>query len=172
MNLDRELRTIVDDFTRAGFPVPAGAIEPKVRLMDSTWRLGQCEKRPGGAPSRYRISVSKNALLSESSVRNTLAHEVIHTMYGCYNHGKRFKYYAAKARALGYHVTTRASEAEMAASGMADKRLERARYRITCGGCGNVLYRQKASAVIRNPGRYRCAKCGSALIVEELRNNG
>ena len=43
---------------------------------------------------------------SKEEIMNTIAHELIHTCYGCFNHGKRFKYYCDKINQLGYNVTT------------------------------------------------------------------
>ena len=61
-------------------------------------RLGCCIRREG----RFTIQVSQSILGDPQLLRATLVHELLHTCYGCQNHGKRWKAYAQTAgEALG-----------------------------------------------------------------------
>ena len=101
----------------------------------------------------------------EQELKNVIAHEILHTCYGCYNHGKRWKAYAAKMNNMyGYNITSTTTYERIGL-----KRPEKKvvyRYKIQCQKCGKTFYRQKKSKLITNTGRYRCT-CGGKLKVFE-----
>ena len=62
-----------------------------------------------------------------------MAHELIHTCPGCFDHGKKWKKYASVARErLGYLISRTVSPEDL---GIADISQEEPRYKITCNGC-------------------------------------
>ena len=94
--------------------------------------------------------------------RETLAHELLHTCYGCRNHGRRWKSYAEKMnRAYGYSISRSSTNEEM---GVGDARPYR--YLVRCQNCGMEFKRFRASNLTRHPERYRC-KCGGKLTCQE-----
>ena len=93
---------------------------------------------------------------------NTIAHELIHTCYGCFNHGKRFKYYCDKINLLGYNVTTTYKGKEVT------QIQNEAKYRVMCENCKTKMYRMKKSKLITNPQLYRCSRCKGKLIVYKI----
>ena len=139
-------------------------INPPVTLnRRARTRFGCCIRR-GGA---YTIELS--ALLardgSERAVLQVLCHEVLHTCYGCSNHGPRWKGYAQRMNAAyGYQIQRTDS---YGALGLEDRRS--ARYYVVCRTCGRRIPRMKRSPLVDHPERYRC-QCGGELRVEAASN--
>ncbi len=122
-------------------------------------RFAACKKK-GSSP--YIIEVGEALLGSDRMVvKNILAHEILHTCYGCYNHGKRWKLYADKMnRAYGYHITTTTTYEALGLE--APERKRTIHYVIVCQKCGHEFYRQKKSKLVTETNHYRC-KCGGRL---------
>lgn len=121
-------------------------------------RFGACKKTDKG----YLIEVSESILgLDVDRIKNVLAHEILHTCPGCYNHGKRWKAYASKLNvAYGYNIKTTTSYEEMGLH-KPEKRIQY-KYKIQCQKCGKTFYRQKRSKLITHIQNYRCT-CGGQL---------
>ena len=119
-------------------------------------RLGCCIRREG----RFTIQVSQSILGDPQLLRATLVHELLHTCYGCQNHGKRWKAYAQTAgEALGLSIT-RTVKAEGEAQPL---RREEMKYFLCCEQCGVVIGRYRMCKLVKYPWRYRCAACGGKL---------
>ena len=126
-------------------------------------RLGCCQKeKRQGQHEAYIIEISKNVLgCREEDIRMIMAHELIHTCPGCFDHGKKWKKYASVARErLGYLISRTVSPEDLA---IADISREEPRYKITCPVCGQTFIRKRMCPLIRTPERYRCGRCGSSL---------
>lgn len=133
---------------------------PRVRLnRRARTRFGCCVRRDGA----YTIELS--ALLardgSEQAVLQVLCHEVLHTCYGCSNHGARWKSYAQRMNAAyGYRIRRTDDYRSL---GLEDDRP--VRYYVVCARCSRRIPRMKRSPLVDHPERYRC-KCGGELRVE------
>jgi len=111
--------------------------------------LGNCSQRE----TKFIIRVRSD--LSDSIFRSTIAHELIHTCPGCFNHRSKFKRYASKVnKALGlkcgYHE-------------VGPQNLEKYKYVIRCKCCGtlgayNRLNNKLKMIALGLPG-IKCAKC-------------
>lgn len=153
--VDTLLSEVLEQARALGIPV-GKHICPRVRLNTrAVARFGCCLKQ-GEA---YLIEVSAHLLQAgEEAVRETLAHEVLHTCRGCRNHGERWKGYAARMNAAyGYHIS-RTNTWE--ALGLPDQKA--VKHLVVCECCGREFKRAKASALVRYPDRYRCP-CGGRL---------
>lgn len=149
------LADILEQARALGIPVSRN-ICPQVELNTrAAARFGCCFKR-GEA---YQIEVSARLLQAgEGAVRETLAHEVLHTCRGCRDHGERWKSYAARMNgAYGYHIS-RTNTWE--ALGLPDQR--KVNHLVVCERCGREFKRAKASSLVQHPERYRC-RCGGTL---------
>ena len=156
---------LIIQFLQAGIPLPRKQIDSRLYLNRASTRLGSCTKENG----IYRISLSCYILGDEITVRDTLAHELVHTCRGCMNHGPNFQRISHQVeRELGIPVNRTASREESERSGIRDAYRQKIRYRIQCTKCGNTYYRQKKSVLVKNPERYRCGKCKGKLNVEEV----
>lgn len=118
-------------------------------------RFGCCRYRDG----RYTIEVARRVARGpEQSLRETLAHELLHTCYGCRNHGKRWRLYAQRVGATyGYRIARVATEEEL---GVGEARA--CRYLLRCTVCGAQFKRFRTSPLVEHPERYRC-RCGGGL---------
>lgn len=128
----------------------------------ATSRLGLCRK----SGDSYVIEIA--ALLLDERVdvkeglKNTIHHELLHTCYGCMKHTGRWAQYAAKVNAAyGYRISRTAARDD----GTIPQALQpEARYILKCTACGSEIRRQKRSAAVQYPQRYRCSACGGRLI--------
>lgn len=152
---DRLLKLVIDQARGIGIPV-SERIDPHVRINTRAVARFGCCKYQGGKPV---IEVAgRIAEGPEESCRETLAHEVLHTCWGCRNHGERWKGYAQRMnRAYGYHISRTSTDREMGVE--ADRPYK---YLLRCESCGAEFRRFRASPLTRHPERYRCG-CGGRL---------
>ena len=141
-------KEVLTDFDRLKIPYTKEV--PIVINSRAKRRQGCCKKKDG----KFIIEISEFVLdYPVDEIKNVVAHEIIHTCYGCFNHQKRFKAYGEKLKALSYKVTTTYKGEEKTPAELD------ARYMAVCQGCGEVIYRIKRSPLITHPQKYRCAKC-------------
>ena len=141
--------------------IPIGNIDPIVTINTrATKRLGQCSKRG----NRYYIQISSFIITEDKkALKETLAHEVLHTAKDCMNHGNIWKRYAYMMnRKYGYNIT-RTKDA--ACYGIINPIIKTANYIIKCEKCGQTIYRQRQSKLVTNTNLYRCGKCKGKLIL-------
>lgn len=152
---DALLREVMAQAAALGIPY-SDQIEPRVAVNSrAATRFGCCRLREG----RYTIEVAlRVAQGPEAACRETLAHELLHTCWGCLGHGKRWKAYARRMNeAYGYHISRTATNEAMGV-----EEVRNARYVLRCARCGAEFKRLRASRLTRCPERYRC-KCGGRL---------
>ena len=158
------LAEVIEQARALGIPVSEDIV-PEVRLnRRATGRFGCCIRRA----EIYTIELSERLLKArETAVRQTLAHEVLHTCRGCANHGARWKSYAARMNeAYGYAIA-RTDTCEKL--GVEDT--VQARYLVVCTRCGAQFRRSRKSRLVEHPERYRC-RCGGTLEVRQVGENG
>ena len=158
-DVDRLLARAVAQARAVNIPV-SPYICPRVRLNSrARTRFGCCLRREG----RYAIELSAQLARegSERAILQVLCHEVLHTCYGCSNHGPRWRGYAQRMNAAYGYDIRRTDNYD--ALGIEDDRP--VRYYVVCQRCGRTIPRMKRSPLVDHPGRYRCA-CGGALRVE------
>ena len=153
--LDREFSELAEILRGMGIPV-SRKIVPHVSVNSrAKRRLGCCYVQNGV----YSIEVSARQLEDREKLRQTLAHELLHTCPGCRNHGERWKEYAKRVNeTLGFSIQ-RLSPAE---GETAPLRKDTVKYVLECQSCGAKLYRSHMSKAVKSPWRYRC-QCGGKL---------
>ncbi|MDX9888661.1 MAG: hypothetical protein RBS51_05270 [Anaerovoracaceae bacterium] len=115
--------------------------------------------------TRYIIEISK--ALAEApveSIREVLAHEVLHTSPGGDRHTGPWKKYASMMnQSYGYHIKRTNSPESLGV----DQRRKKptTKYLIVCKKCGMSQERSRVSRVIKHPSLYRC-KCGGKLSIK------
>ena len=87
-------------------------------------------------------------------LEETLLHELIHTVKGCFNHGERFKMIGRKFDNYGFHV-----------SRLSSKNLKvdvenRYKYTLTCE-CGHSWNYKRAGRVVKEHKNCTCPYCDS-----------
>lgn len=126
-------------------------------------RWGMCKKLPDGT---FEIEISVMLLqdaVSDRAAKETVIHELLHTVPGCNGHTGKWKLLAAQVnqKLPMYQIKRTTSAAEKGLQ--SPLKPQSYRYLLRCTGCGKNIQRQKKSAVVEHPERYRCA-CGGKLI--------
>ena len=128
-------------------------------------RWGKCTKEVSAVTvtHRYTIEVSKRLATHDTlpGLKETIYHELLHTVEGCMNHGQKWKSYAKRVyRMLGVEITTKSSAAS---KGITDEQLEATfKYAVQCQSCGNTVRKNRMANVIKYPDWFLC-KCGGKL---------
>ncbi len=114
---------------------------------------------------RYTIEISKALLEAPTqSIKEVLAHEVLHTTPDGDKHTGIWKKYAAiMNQSYGYHIKRTLSPEALGVN--LSKVKAPAKYLIICKKCGMVQERSRVSRVIKQPSLYRC-KCGGKLKIQ------
>ncbi len=157
-DFDALLKVVMDELRAIHIPISAQVLPTVTVNRRAKKRFGLCTRR---SDNHYQIELSERLLnVDEMACKQTLAHELIHTCYGCGNHGKRFHAYAQKINAAyGYHIKTTNTCEEI---GLENPSTAEAKYILQCTRCGKEIPRLRYSNVIQNPSKYRC-RCGGTL---------
>lgn len=162
---------VIEECKALKIPV-SDRIDPHIRINTrAKSRFAACKRQKIFDEQHFIIEVGSALLRTDrQKVKTILAHEVLHTCYGCYNHGSRWKSYAGRMnRDLGYEIKTTTTYEELGLT--APERKVHIRYVITCTRCGRQFYRQKKSKLITNIRHYRC-QCGGKLTCEKISGTG
>lgn len=126
-------------------------------------RWGLCKKV---GRNIYDIQIAEALLqdnVSDQAAKDTIAHELIHTVPGCFSHTGKWKQLADRVNQLlpQYQIKVKSSFEE---KGIEDNRqVPECRYLLMCQKCGKEIHRQKKSIVVEHPEHYRCI-CGGRLV--------
>lgn len=118
----------------------------------------------------HHIEISKWVMqLNDEIIKDTIAHELIHCIPFCNNHGKEFKKYAGYInQKLNYHITVKGNkEQDYQKSNLTYKEEKDYKYKILCQNCGQEIYRKRFNSNLIK--KYRCAKCGGKLKIAEIK---
>lgn len=129
-------------------------------------RFGCCKKIKKGLTETFEIELSHRLLDCEQVfIKQTLAHELLHTCPGCDNHGEKWKAYAVKMnQAYGYNIkrTDTAEQLGIKEDSEAKRLPLKENYILVCKKCGTRICRTRMSNVVKYPSSYRC-RCGGKL---------
>lgn len=149
-------------------------------------RYGACQMTKKNGKREYTIQISSRLYNSDDKIiQSVIAHEILHTCNGAMNHGEKWKRYAnIMNEKYGYNIKRTSTPEEMGLvddennqnqnenknqDGLDRTKLAESKYVIKCRQCGNIIYRMRASNVVKHPENYRC-KCGGKLDVYILKN--
>lgn len=133
-------------------------------------RFGTCTEYPTG---HFAITVNAKLLdedVPERYLIETLHHELVHTIKGCWNHDANFRYHIERLNAYyGYNITVKVSmDDEIARRVACEGEFARYKYALTCNDCGHTVRRKRASKAVLHPEDFRCAKCGGTLTMSTI----
>lgn len=95
---------------------------------------------------------------SIKDVKDTLAHEILHTCPDCLNHQLQWQIYARKMnKEYGYNIKRSGSSVAM---GIIVPKVRN--YVLVCKKCGQEIVKERMCKVVKYPERFRC-KCGGKL---------
>jgi hypothetical protein len=126
---------------------------------DITWeintraknRLGVCKHRYSMGYTYHTIGISDWVLenFSDKDIKDTIIHELLHTIEGCNNHGHKWQYYASYVNnMLGYNISRLASMSELCErNGIKYEEFKTSTYKyaIRCKKCGKTFYKNRLS---------------------------
>lgn len=100
--------------------------------------------------------------VDDQAAKDTIVHELLHTIPGCFKHTGKWKQYANTINHLlpQYKIKRGFSYEEKCLEYPRQK--PEARYLLKCLKCGSEIGRQRMSAAVEHPEHYRC-KCGGRL---------
>lgn len=121
-------------------------------------RWGQCRK--DNRNNTFSINLSNELLkTTDKDIKDTLIHELLHTVDGCLNHGDMWKKYADKVnRAFGYNIKRRTSNEDKGLKTVL-KTASDYKYNVVCPNCGKTYHYARKCKVIDNLHRYNCNIC-------------
>ncbi len=116
-----------------------------------------------GTPVSHKIEIAgflvKNG--SEHGIKETIAHEYLHTCDGCQNHGAKWKHYASLISDL-YDVTRTATAESKGIDKrvIAQRRDESYKYIVRCNNCGVESKYKRMGKNLKHLDRCQCSRCG------------
>ena len=163
-NADRCLKSILD--TKYTEPI---IDEIKFTKANGYWaKIDKRNKQPG----HYKLIIGNllnlipNLSLRQKRLEETILHEMIHTLPGCFNHGSKFKWYCdCLNRRFGYSLQRATDSSKYGVEVKHDRR--QIKYQVICPHCGKTYeYTRKPKYHIA---MYSCGRCGyTKLKLEEL----
>ena len=158
MQYNKLLQEVIEEAKAIRIPV-SNNIDPTVLINNrAKGRFGQCKRRPTG----FQIELSVFLEQADThKIKETLAHEVLHTCKDCFNHQSMWQYHAAKMnQKYGYNISRTNSCANMGVVVQKERN-----YVLKCQTCGNEIIRQRASKVTQHPEKFRCGRCHGKLVL-------
>lgn len=155
--------TVKNDLVSLNIPV-SNEICPIVRISKAKRRWGSCKMLKKYNAYKFYISISEKCFSEPNYIdfiKNTMAHELIHTVKGCFNHSKEFKYYGYVASKLGYAVTVK-SESKLEKSD--EEKFKEAKHILKCTVCGQMYYRYRFPKDKNYINKIVCGKCRGRLV--------
>ena len=155
--VDKILQQVIQEMKDI-LPLDTNKILKKVSITKTKTSLGKCTILCGGL---FKISLSKYLLeCDEKLIKETIIHELIHTLKGCFNHGYSFIRYANFVKfKTGYNIVIKNSNPQFG------QKIQK-KYKITCLDCGKVFYRHRLDKYAKM-GYYKHV-CGGKLKIEQL----
>ena len=127
-------------------------------------RWGQCKivngtQRNEWFDQEFEINISNRILddnIDDDKVISVIIHEILHTCYGCMNHGRKWKELADLVNDCYscYRIETTQSCSYFGLNAK-EERAKYSTYKIQCGNCHNEFYRNR----LFNTNTCFCGKC-------------
>lgn len=171
-DLKKLYKEVLKDFDALG--IKYGKIVEVVPNYRAKSRWGQCKKRPDGFYININVALLADNI-SDQGAKETIAHEICHTIKGCMNHGTEWKHYAQMLKARGYNIKRTNSAEDKGIHADAYSTPTNYKYEVYCAKCGTTSRYQRKGKVIttlttQKYHGYRCGECGSHnLKVRELK---
>jgi len=157
------VQKVSQEMRAIGIPI-SDSIEAVTINNRAKKRLGCCKRRKNAfGKNLYTIEISKYALnCEEDKLCSIIAHELLHTCKGCFNHESKWKKMGSKVEeTLGYPISRTVNYEELGLEKPASS--EQTKYIIVCKKCGQIIERKRMCNLVKNVEKYRCGKCGAHL---------
>ena len=132
-------------------------------------------RRIKGRPGCFKIEINKDLLDDrnpDTSLVETIIHELLHTVHGCFNHGKKWQSIVDVInQRTGLHISC-TSTIEGKGLVVFNPPNRAPLYRVICPACGCSIEYRRAAKVILHPENFVCGRCHKdGLVVERLRES-
>lgn len=132
-----------------------------------TRRLGNCRRFI--ATNNFEISIATHVVIGDdvdyTTTKNTLLHEMLHTLDGCFNHGKTWKYYASLVKKnYGFDISR---TGEITKKHQDVLNMGKVIKTLKCESCGKEFSFPETSKYIKKYNDFTC-KCGGDLKILEV----
>ena len=151
------LENVKEDFRAAG--IKPGRIREVSFSRRLTRSRGNCRRESDGL---YSIHISSRLTEHKDLIVETLAHELLHTVDGCFDHGPQFQELAARLELFGYHIQRTYEPEAFEVEG---------RYQFRCSNCGVIVNRTRRSSFTEHPEHYIHKGCGGHFEPLPVRHN-
>ena len=145
-------------------------IKPIVDFPKATSFYASCTIHSDGTAS-IRVSRYYMEGASERQMRETLAHEICHAVYGVtHGHGASWKACANAFNSIyGYNIQRLGGTSQ--GDFQLSSKVAKVRYVVKCESCGQEIKRTRNSRLTLHPEHYRCGICGGHLYIDETNYN-
>jgi len=159
MNYNKLLQEVIAEAKRINIPI-SNNILPEVKVNTRAKnRFGCCKKK--GNSFQIEIASFMNQA-KEIDIRETLAHEILHTCKDCFNHQLQWQAWAYKMnREYGYSINT---VGDAVAMGIAIPM--KRNYVLVCQKCNNEIVKERMCKVVKHPEKFHC-RCGGRLVLQQ-----
>lgn len=130
-------------------------------------RWGQCARI---SKNEYRIEITNDLLkdeLSDRPARETIFHELLHSVDGCMNHGLKWKRLADLVNDC-YMVNITVTSTNEEKGAVLERKPIAYKYVFKCTCCGKIVKRQRESRFTKYYQRYGCGYCGKYGVFEKI----
>lgn len=119
--------------------------------------LGNCRRV---SAENYIITINSiYSDLNPEGAKETVMHELIHSINGCMDHKEKWKAIACKVNwKYGYQIQRITDAGNEYREQVYNKT-----YILKCSGCGQEIYREKFTKTIQHPELYKCGCCGNSF---------
>lgn len=131
-------------------------------------RWGQCRRilNRSTGKTEYEIEIGEwmtDEKFPESLIRNTIAHEILHSCDGCMNHGAKWHRFATiMNQKYGYDIQTYVTKEEQAIRNEVEP--VKYKYNFKCNKCGATVGKHKKCRFTEHTSLYWCSKCGGRFV--------
>lgn len=117
--------------------------------------------------NKHQIEISRWVLdLDDTIIKNTIAHELIHCLPYCNNHGLMFKKYANYINSkLGYNISRLGNKKSDYEYSNIEYKTNDFKYTIKCTNCGKQFGRNRLQRDFFK--KYRCLCNGKLMLIEK-----
>jgi len=173
-SITKIFNTVSKELIKIGVPIP-------IKDIKKVGELKTRSKRVRGVTYTFKriaynnidktnyIGINKKLIGEVFEIKKTMAHELIHTIPGCSNHGPNFKRYAEliNRHYPEYNVSTYYTPDSDEIENIAN--IKKPKYVVTCENCGVKTYFYRKCKTLDILSRCTCKKCkNSNFKVESL----
>lgn len=137
-------------------------------------RWGQTKRITTNGIATYRIDIADCLVRDDApkgALKETVMHEIIHCVDGCFNHGENWKRVVAMVnKEYGYHIGRTDTYKDMGFETNPLKREHKAKYRVICNKCNHKWDYERASKTVQicRENRAKCSCGGKSFTVIDL----